>query len=67
VIQHLVFRLQAMIRGEHGQDLIEYSMLAGFIAAALIAAAMLALTTGVQDMSAGIGECIDWDGVVCAP
>jgi Flp pilus assembly pilin Flp len=55
------------VRGEGGQDLIEYSLFAGLIAAALVVASMLALTGAVHGMGAGIGECIDWDGVTCAP
>jgi Flp pilus assembly pilin Flp len=68
MIKQAVYYLQArFFAGERGQDLIEYSLFGGLIAAALVAAAMLGMTTGVLDMSAGIGECIDWDGVACNP
>jgi Flp pilus assembly pilin Flp len=53
-------------RGERGQDLIEYALLGGVIAGALLAVAVLTgLTTGVTAMANGIGECIDWDNVDC--
>jgi Flp pilus assembly pilin Flp len=53
---------------ECGQDLIEYSIFAGLIAAALIAATMLVITGAVQDMSVGIAQCIDWnDATHCTP
>lgn len=56
------------LRTEIGQDLIEYALLGGLIAGALIAAAALTgLTTGVEGMANGVGECIDWDGVDCTP
>jgi Flp pilus assembly pilin Flp len=54
------------IRSERGQDLIEYALLGGLIAAALVAVAVLTAYTGaVQGMASGIGECIDFDGVDC--
>lgn len=56
------------LRLETGQDLIEYALLGGLIAAALIAVAALpGLTTAVTSMANGVGECIDWDGVDCTP
>lgn len=49
-------------RGERGQDLIEYALLGGLIAGALLAVAVLTgLTTGVTSMANGIGDCIDWN------
>jgi len=62
-ITWIVFRL----RLENGQDLIEYALLGGLIAAALIAVtALVGLPTALADMADGIGECIDWDGVDCS-
>jgi Flp pilus assembly pilin Flp len=53
---------------ERGQDLIEYALLGGLIAAALIAVIALGvLTDGVELMADGIAECIDFDGVDCTP
>ena len=58
-------------RDERGQDLIEYALLGGLIALTLMAGGvLLALTGALQDMAAGIGNCIDFDssaGSVCAP
>ena len=61
-LNSLVIRL----RSERGQDLIEYALLGGLIAGALLAAAVLTgLTTALQNMATGIGECIDFDSVDC--
>jgi Flp pilus assembly pilin Flp len=61
-----VSSFKARITEERGQDLIEYALLGGLIAAALIAVAVLtAMTTSVTDMAEGIGECIDFDAVDC--
>jgi Flp pilus assembly pilin Flp len=51
------------MRGERGQDLIEYSLLGGLLALALMAAlvAFGALTGAIDAMGIGIGRCIDWD------
>ena len=68
MINHVVTWIQARMVREDGQDLIEYALLGGLIAAALIAVAVLtALSTGVEDMASGIGECIDFDGTDCTP
>jgi Flp pilus assembly pilin Flp len=56
-----------MVR-EDGQDLIEYALLGGLIAAALVAVGvLLALTNGVTDMANGIGDCIDFDNATACP
>ena len=51
------------MKSERGQDLIEYSLLGGLLALALMAAlvAFAALTGAVDDMGISIGRCIDWD------
>jgi Flp pilus assembly pilin Flp len=60
--------LRLHIRSERGQDLIEYALLGGLIAGALLAVAVLTgMTTGVTDMANGIAECIDFDGTDCTP
>jgi Flp pilus assembly pilin Flp len=60
--------LKAHVRSERGQDLIEYALLGGLIAGALIAAALLTgMTDAVKGMATGIGECIDFDGIDCQP
>ena len=63
--------LLGRVRGESGQDLIEYALLSSLIAAALIAAAFLTpLSTALAGMADGIGNCIDFDnapGSECDP
>jgi Flp pilus assembly pilin Flp len=67
MINTVVTWIQARLTREDGQDLIEYALLGGLIAAALIAVAVLtALSGAVEDMATGIGECIDFDGVDCS-
>ncbi len=56
--------VKARIGSERGQDLIEYALLGGLIAMALVAAAVLvAYTSAVQGMAGGIKDCIDFDSV----
>ena len=51
---------------QRGQDLIEYALLGGLIAGALLAAGIfLGMENGIAGMANGIGECIDFDGVDC--
>jgi Flp pilus assembly pilin Flp len=55
--------LGARLREERGQDLLEYALLGGLIAAAITAAAVVATLTGaLDDMATAIGNCIDLDG-----
>ena len=52
---------------EDGQDLIEYAMLSGLIALAIVGVIIL-FGDALTDMATGIGECIDFDGgTVCNP
>jgi Flp pilus assembly pilin Flp len=52
--------------GERGQDLIEYAVLSGVIAAAIVAVGAAALTGALNDMVDGISRCIDFDaGTTC--
>jgi Flp pilus assembly pilin Flp len=52
---------------ETGQDLIEYAMLGGLIALALLAAS-IAFAGPLASMATGIGECIDFNSAtVCNP
>lgn len=57
------------IRNERGQDLIEYALLGGLIAAAIIAVAALGVMTGaISGMASAIGDCIDLDvNTGCTP
>ena len=60
--------IQALRSSERGQDLIEYALLGGLIAAALLAVAVLTgMTTAVTDMANGIGDCIDFDDATTCP
>lgn len=60
--------LKTHVRSERGQDLIEYALLGGLIAGALLAAAVLTgMTNAISGMATGIGECIDFDGTDCQP
>jgi Flp pilus assembly pilin Flp len=56
-------------QSERGQDLIEYALLSGLIAAAIVAVIALGVMTGaITDMANGIGDCIDFDNATdCGP
>jgi len=59
--------LKVHIPSERGQDLIEYAMLGGLIALALIGGALV-FTGALSGMASGIGDCIDFDNTSpCAP
>ncbi len=67
----MVFRLilshLPRLRRESGQDLIEYAMLGGLIAIALIGAGLV-FGPALTGMAEGIGFCIDFDaGTDCDP
>ena len=50
-------------RAEGGQTLLEYALIGGFIAAALIAAFSLTIWTGaLNNMVTNIANCVDFDG-----
>lgn len=61
--------MRERLGSEMGQDLIEYAMLGGLIAAALIAAAIVGGFTGaINAMADGIKNCIDFKaGTTCGP
>ena len=61
--------LRARFSEERGQDLLEYALLGGLIAAAITAAAVvLAMTGALGNMAAGIADCIDFDSTtLCGP
>jgi len=55
-------------QNERGQDLIEYALLGGLIAAALVAVITAGLMTDALDlMIAGISNCIDFDTTTACP
>ncbi len=50
------------VRSERGQDLIEYALLGGLVAAAIIAVLSLGLLSGgVNSMVTNIRDCIDFE------
>ena len=66
-VQYAYAWVVSHLRDERGQDLIEYALLGGLIALALMAAALL-LSPAITGMATGIGRCIDFDSTtVCAP
>ena len=70
-VQYAYAWVVSHLRDERGQDLIEYALLGGTIALAIMAVGvLLALTGALTSMATGIGNCIDFDssaGSVCAP
>jgi Flp pilus assembly pilin Flp len=59
--------LSLHIRSESGQDLIEYAMLGGLIALALIGGG-LAFSGALTSMASGISGCIDFNSATpCKP
>ena len=70
-VETAVESLRARLSEERGQDLLEYALLGGLIAAAIVAVAALGVMTGaITDMANGIGDCIDFDNAVgseCGP
>ena len=61
--------LRARMSQERGQDLLEYALLGGLIAAAITAAAVvLAMSGALTNMASGIADCIDFDSLTnCGP
>ena len=60
--------IAARYTGERGQDLIEYALLAGAIAAAIVLISAGVLTGALNSMAQGIANCIDFDsGTSCSP
>ena len=47
---------------ERGQDLLEYALLGGLIAAAVVAALLSGIfEIAINDMADGVADCIDFD------
>jgi Flp pilus assembly pilin Flp len=58
--------LRVHIRSEKGQDLLEYALLGGLIAAALLAAGiMITISGGVELFVGNIRDCIDFEPSPC--
>ena len=61
-VETAVESLRARFGEERGQDLLEYALLGGLIAAALTAIALFTVMSGaLTDMADGIGKCINFD------
>jgi Flp pilus assembly pilin Flp len=55
------------MRRENGQDLLEYALLGGLVAAAIVAVLVL-FTGALNTMFTNIGNCIDFDSATaCSP
>ena len=63
-MQFIVYALTSLlmrIRSERGQDLLEYALLGGLIAAAIVAGISLGIMTGaLTSMTDQIQKCIDF-------
>ena len=70
-IQYAYAWVVSHLRDERGQDLIEYALLGGVIAAAIMVIVGLGLMSGaLTSMANGISDCIDFTGgvgSVCNP
>jgi Flp pilus assembly pilin Flp len=59
--------IQSLRSTERGQDLIEYALLSGLIALAIIGT-VLAFSGALTSMAGGVSDCIDFDNTTaCAP
>lgn len=57
----------ASLKEERGQDLLEYALLGGLIAAGIVAVLVL-FSGNITDMVNNIGDCIDFDNATaCNP
>jgi len=71
MIDKLVVKLLTLkmwLSDDHGQDIMEYAMLSGLIALAIIAVGVAFFSGALESMFGGIGDCIDFkSSTVCAP
>jgi Flp pilus assembly pilin Flp len=70
-VTNLSIRIHSFVVGllnrERGQDLIEYALLGGLIAAGILAVTVL-FNDAIDSMITGIGNCIDFsDTTLCDP
>lgn len=65
----LISWIRMHVRTERGQDLLEYALLGGLIAAAIVAVIALGtMTNAITSMASGISDCIDFDSATnCGP
>ena len=71
VLAHIVGGIRSLISrvpSERAQDLIEYALLSGIIAATLIGAGALLYSGALSSMAAGVSDCIDFNNATtCDP
>ena len=62
LVNFAILSFIARLRSERGQDLLEYALLSGLIAAAIISLLALGiLSGGVSSMVTNIRDCIDFE------
>ena len=60
--------LRARMNEERGQDLLEYALLGGLIASAIVAAAVVGFMTGaLETMTENLANCLTFDPEDCGP
>lgn len=60
LVNYAILSFVIRLRSERGQDLLEYAMLGGLIAAAIAVIAVV-FSGAIGDMAAGISKCIDFN------
>ena len=67
LVTSAVSSVVSKLQREECQDLIEYAMLGGLIAAAIVAVGIALFTTNLTSLFTGIGGCIDFTAGGCTP
>jgi Flp pilus assembly pilin Flp len=66
LVNSLIISFVFRFRSERGQDLLEYALLGGLIAGAIISVGMFAIMSGaLTDLANGIANCIDFQPGGC--
>ena len=66
LVNNAILSFVARLRSERGQDLLEYAMLGGLLAAAIAVIAVV-FSGAIGDMALGISKCVDFNpGTVCS-
>lgn len=60
MLSTFIMWIRLHVRSERGQDLIEYALLSGIIAAALIVSVVV-FEDAITAMGDGIADCVDFD------
>lgn len=68
IATYVVTWIQSHMHREEGQDLLEYGLFGGLIAAAIVAALVSGvMETAINSLASGVGDCIDFDSATtCA-